>query len=166
MALLMLFRHAKAAAALPAQQDFDRPLTERGRNDASRIGKVVAEIGVDQAIVSAAKRTCETWEIAARNFRSEPPASIEHALYLCRPNQLIERIRAVPDSCRRVVLIGHNPCWHEVALWLAAGADAGVLQHKFPTGALAIFSLPGTPWAKLEPKLATLERFVTPGTLP
>jgi phosphohistidine phosphatase len=164
MPTLALFRHAKAAVPLQDQRDFDRPLTEGGRDDAARMGNILAEFGIDLAILSAAKRTVETWEIAAGSLRPTPPASIERSLYLCRPNQLIERIQAIPDSSRNVVVIGHNPCWHEVALWLAGNSGSGSLRNKFPTAALAVFSV-ATSWAKLEPDHAKLERFVAPGAL-
>ena len=161
MPILALFRHAKAAAPLPGQRDFDRPLTGRGREDAGGIGKILARFPIDQAIVSAARRTCETWEIAAAGVRPEPPASLEPGLYLCRPGALIERIRAIPDSCQGAVLIGHNPCWHEAALWLAGGSAPDSLRRKFPTAALAVFTLTA-PWASVGPAAARLECFVTP----
>jgi phosphohistidine phosphatase len=163
MPVLALFRHAKAAAAVTGQQDFDRPLTERGRADAGRIGRVLAEFPIDTAIVSAAKRTCETWDIAAERFRPELRASIEAGLYLCQPSFLIERVRALPDTCAGAVLIGHNPCWHEVALRLAGGSHAGAMKHRFPTAALAVFTV-GAPWATFDADVVRLERFVTPDT--
>ena len=165
MPTLSLFRHAKAAAPLPGQQDFDRPLTERGRGDASDIGKIIAELRVEQAIVSAARRTQETWEIAASRLDRDMPKSIEQALYLCRPSVLIDRIHAIADDCSGVVLVGHNPCWHEVALWLASAAGAGSLKHKFPTAALAVFTFTRASWGNLQPRDVKLERFVTPEML-
>jgi phosphohistidine phosphatase len=160
--MLALLRHAKAAAALRGQQDIDRPLTERGRDDADRIGRVLGGFPIDEAIVSAARRTRETWDIAATRLQRQPAVSIEPALYLCGPGHLIERIRAIGDGCRGAVLIGHNPCWHEVALWLAGGSDPAPLQAGFPTAALAIFTFAATtPWSALEPARLKLERFVT-----
>jgi phosphohistidine phosphatase len=161
MPILALFRHAKAAAPLHGQQDFDRPLTARGRDDARGMGEVLAQFPIDQAIVSAARRTCETWEIARAAFRPEPPASIEPGLYLCRPGVLIDRIRAIPDACQGAVLIGHNPCWHEAALWMAGGCDLEPMRRKFPTAALAVFTLTG-PWVSVAPAAAKLECFATP----
>ena len=168
MPMLLLFRHAKAAPPLAGQRDFDRELTERGRRDCERMGKILAEFGVDQAIVSSAQRTRETWEIASRAFLPRPPVSVEQTLYLCRSNQLVARIRQIPDGVDRVVLVGHNPTWHEVALRFAGGtAAAGVeteaLRDKFPTAALAVFTFAAASWAGLEPGHAKLERFVTPG---
>ncbi len=161
MPILALFRHAKAAPPLNGQRDFDRPLTGRGRDDARGMGEILANYAIDQAIVSAAGRTCETWEIARAAFRAEPPTSIEPGLYLCRPAVLIERIRAIPDSRQGAVVIGHNPCWHETALWLAGVSAPESLRRKFPTAALAVFTLTA-PWVSAAPAAARLECFVTP----
>ncbi len=165
MGTLSLFRHAKAEQALPGQGDFDRRLTERGRADAARMGALLADLGIELAIVSPAARTRETWETATEGWEAPPTVEFDPELYLCRARVLIRRIRKIADEVKSVVLVGHNPCWQEVALWLAQESrEAAAMQAKFPTAALAVLHVKGS-WSELEPERAKLERFVTPADL-
>jgi phosphohistidine phosphatase len=168
MPALFLFRHAKAAQPSAGQQDFDRPLTERGRNDAASIGKILTGQGIDLALVSAACRTRETWEIASRDLVPLPSMSVEAELYLCSSAKLVTRLRQLPGNIQNIIAVGHNPCTQEVALWLARNSDkrlAAQIRDNFPTAALAIFDLDGEGWEDLSPERVTLRRFVTPRTI-
>jgi phosphohistidine phosphatase len=163
MAVLSLLRHAKAAQPLPGQQDFDRPLTERGRGDAAWAGRILVGYKPDLALVSAAQRTRETWDIAGQGM--SPALALEQNLYLCSPAQLLARLQAIPANVRSVVAVGHNPCMHEIAVWLARNADepeVAIMREKFPTAALAIFDLRDGGWSRLSPESIALRRFVTP----
>jgi phosphohistidine phosphatase len=165
MAVLTLLRHAKAAQPVPGQQDFDRPLTERGRNDAAWAGTILAAFKPDLALVSAARRTRETWELAGQALTKAPELVLERGLYLCKPAQLLRRIQSVPATVRSVVVVGHNPCWHEFAVWLTGDdkePEALMMREKFPTAALAIFDLRDGGWSRLGPESVALRRFATP----
>lgn len=168
MPFLTLLRHAKAAQPLPGQKDFDRKLTERGRNDAARMGKLLVDLKPDLVLVSAAARTVETWEIASGAFEHPPAPMVERTLYLCRAAQMIERLRAIPAETQSVVVVGHNPTIQEVALWLAGkskGAEIDQLREKYPTAALATFKVEDAGWSGLSPKTVSFERFVSPRSL-
>jgi phosphohistidine phosphatase len=79
---------------------------------------------------------------------------------------LLERVRRVPDETESVMLIGHNPAVHELALELAADGDRlADVERKFPTCALATLSMPGT-WSELNAGAAKLVAFVRPKDLP
>jgi phosphohistidine phosphatase len=165
MAILSLLRHAKAAQPVPGQQDFDRPLTERGRSDATWAGRMLAGFKPGLALVSAAQRTGETWDIASQGMTPAPELALELNLYLCSPAQLLARLQTVPANIRSVVAVGHNPCMHELAVWLARNADepeAVMMREKFPTAALAIFDLRDGGWSRLSPESVALRRFATP----
>jgi phosphohistidine phosphatase len=167
MPTLSLLRHAKAAQPLPGQDDFDRPLTGRGRNDAQLMAPVLAGQKPVIALVSAAARTRETWEIAGREIRPAPALLIERALYLCPGDALVARLRELPDDAASAVLVGHNPGIHDAALWLAGHSGGQVLadlKSGFPTAALAVFSIDGG-WADLAPASARLDRYVTARSL-
>lgn len=167
MAVLILLRHAKAAQAVPGQDDFDRPLTDRGRDDAAWAGNIIAPFKPDLALVSASKRTSETWEIASRALPKAPDLALERALYLCSPAQLLTRIQEVPAAVRSVVAVGHNPCMEEFALWLAAEETEGealTMRKKFPTSAIAVFDLRDGGWSRLGPESVAFRRFATPKT--
>jgi phosphohistidine phosphatase len=62
-----------------------------------------------------------------------------------------------------VLLIGHNPCLHDLALALAADSVTlpPSLAGKFPTGAMASFRFNGA-WKALEPHGAVFFSYTTP----
>ena len=90
-------------------------------------------------LVSPARRTQET--LARLEPWDETPL-IEpmEALYLASAQQLLAVLRDVNETVRSVLLIGHNPGMHELAVMLAGTRDAdpatmaGALAAGFPTG--------------------------------
>ena len=158
---LCLLRHAKAGDGSP---DITRRLTERGRRDAAALGRWLAGQGLvpDQAIVSPAARAQETWEAV----RSELPASApkgkrDDRIYANSVADLLEVIHGCADTVGTLVLVGHNPSMEELALELADDAHdaaAAALREKFPTCALAVFSLTGE-WAGVSPSTVSLSAY-------
>ncbi|HLG87656.1 MAG TPA: histidine phosphatase family protein [Alphaproteobacteria bacterium] len=168
MAKLILFRHAKAAPASPGQSDFDRPLTDRGRRDAGRMGAALGGLSIDLALVSAARRTRETFDLARAEMKSAPSAEVTRDLYLCGARKLIRRLTETPAGIETLLVVGHNPDLHEVALWLAGKdeqKEATALRAKFPTAAVAVFSLELGSWTDLDPGSARLKCFATSADL-
>ena len=70
MQRLILMRHAEAERASPSGDDRDRVLSARGRADAMQMGRTLASKGLrpDLALVSAAARTRQTWDLAHEAF--------------------------------------------------------------------------------------------------
>jgi phosphohistidine phosphatase len=163
---LYLLRHAKSSWADPALSDHDRPLAPRGRKDAKRIAKHLSVLGVEPELVlcSAAARTRETLELIRPAVRTST-IEIEEELYAAPRDELLERIRRVPDEVASVLLIGHNPGLQQLALALASsGVGREQLAAKFPTAALATLEL-GADWHRLAPAQATLAAYVVPTEL-
>lgn len=122
----------------------------------------------DVVLVSTAKRTIETLE-ALEPWDDTPLVEPMDSLYLADPIQLAAALHGVAETVRSVLLIGHNPGLHDLALSLAAGSDrdseaARALAKGFPTGALAEFIVPGS-WWDLREGGARLVRFLTPRKL-
>lgn len=166
---LILLRHAKSSWDDARQPDKDRPLNQRGRQAASRMRIVMRDLGMapDLVLVSSARRTLETLE-ALEPWADMPLTESLDALYLATAGQVLEAIRAVPETVRTVLVIGHNPGLHDLALTLCAdpGAPAARdLAAGFPTSALAEFVI-STPWTRLTPGGGRLMRFLTPKGLP
>lgn len=141
MRQLVLLRHAKAAVDSETGEDFDRPLAARGCSDAPVVGKAVADAGADPQIVlvSAAKRTRETWALVAPFF---PKAQVRFVEQLYNaPADLILR-EAEEAGAERVMVIAHNPGLHELASRLAHRMNAmeSRVRTKFPTAAAAFFT--------------------------
>ena len=161
----MLFRHAKAVHAASGQRDYDRSLTDRGKRDAAHMGSLIAAEKFDLALVSSAVRTRQTWEAASAQMASPPKAREEKELYLCGARRVVMQIHEVDLSVEKLIVVGHNPDMQEVALWLAGSLEnksVRDMRDKFPTAAMAGFTLDISSWEDIAPKHAMLERFVTP----
>ncbi|HXT82303.1 MAG TPA: histidine phosphatase family protein [Acetobacteraceae bacterium] len=173
---LLLLRHAKSAWDDATLADRDRPLNARGRRAASVMRQVMRDLGLipDVILVSSAKRTLETLE-ALEPWDDTPLVESLDALYLATGPQLLSALQMVAETVRSVLLIGHNPGLHQLALTLAdiEAADSGGqgngqgsgpgsgLAKGFPTAALAEFVVPG-PWRRLDRGGGRLVRFITP----
>jgi len=160
---LYLLRHAKSSWADSALADHERPLAPRGRRDGKRIAEHLRrqEIEPELVLCSSAARTRETLGLL-RPALGDATVVVEDELYGASSDQLLARIRLVPDEVASVLVIGHNPGLHELALALAAAGDERErLEEKFPTAALATLT-PAEPWGRVAPRGATLTAYVVP----
>jgi len=166
MRTLYLLRHAKSSWDDPSLDDFDRPLSERGRKAAPLIGRYMAEHGwqPDLALVSPAVRARDTWQLVAPELPAPVQTRFEPAIYMAEPEALLTLLRdiAAPGS---VILVGHNPGLEQLAAILAGpGSDLQArarMTEKFPTAALARFDVHA-----MEPGGAMLTDFIRPKDLP
>lgn len=119
-------------------------------------------------LVSTALRTRETWQLLSQSLRGRVPASFDERLYESAPATVLSVIRETPAPVATLMIVGHNPGLHSVALALAGSGDSGAratLAEKFPTGALAVLEFNADQWTALVPGSGRLERFVTPRAL-
>jgi phosphohistidine phosphatase len=140
MQRLVILRHGDAETAAAGMADFDRGLTDEGRAEAQSAGRLLAEAGIapDLALVSDARRARETWEAAAPAF-GETKLRLDHALYNATLPVLARAAEEALVEASTVILVGHNPGLHGLALELARG-DGQALGRGFPTGAAAVFA--------------------------
>jgi phosphohistidine phosphatase len=87
-------------------------------------------------------------------------------------SQLLGVLNGVAETARSVLLLGHNPGLHDLAVLLVGpeGMTQEVpptrrLAEGYPTGALAEFVIAG-PWRTLGEGGARLVRFLRPRDLP
>jgi phosphohistidine phosphatase len=163
---LYLLRHAKSSWADASLPDHERPLAPRGLRDAKRIAEHLVEQGIEPELVlcSTAARTRETLELLRPVLRTST-VEFEDELYAAAAGDLLARVRLVPDGVESVMLIGHNPGLHQLALMLAStGDELERLAAKFPPAALATLGL-STTWRRLSPGEASLTAYVVPKQL-
>jgi phosphohistidine phosphatase len=174
MRRLMLLRHAKTENDAPSGRDLDRRLDNRGRHDAAEIGGWIGRHPPfpDSVLVSHAIRAHQTWEIAWEAMKDhvpEPLVELVPELYGADPAQLLQIIRAESETDpQRLLLVGHNPGMHELALALAGSGDAAgrkALADNLPTSGLAIFDFAIDDWADVAFRRGRLELFVSPKLL-
>ncbi len=144
---LILMRHGKAERHAAQGGDFERALAERGRQDVALIASALAAEGLapDLVLVSAARRTRETWEAAAGAFPGAT-AEVLRNLYHAEAQEVLAAVREADAPAGTVMVVGHNPGLHDLSLRLAMGApaDAGEitkLRGRFPTATAAVFDI-------------------------
>ena len=174
MRRLMLLRHAKTETDAPSGRDQDRRLDERGHRDAAEIG---AWIGAhppfpDHVMVSPAVRAVQTWDIAWEAMKEQAPKpqiELVPELYGAETTQLLLSIRmAAATDPKRLLLVGHNPGMHEVALALTGSGDKAsreALLDNLPTSGLVILDFETDDWNDVAFRRGKLVLFVSPKLL-
>lgn len=165
---LVLLRHAKAVAADTRAADRDRPLERRGEKAARALAAwFAAREAPDLVLCSAALRTRQTLDHLLPAFAAPPQVSVEERLYLATAGTLLVRLSEVPDAVGAVLMIGHNPGLHELALALAGPGRTGRrarLAAAFPTGALAAYRFAGS-WRDIARLGLHLDQLLAPADL-
>jgi phosphohistidine phosphatase len=173
MRQLLLLRHAKSSWDEAAQSDHSRALNQSGHAAATAVGGAMRALGLapDLVLVSSARRTLQTLE-ALEPWDETPLIEPMDALYLATAPHILAILNRVADTVRSVLVIGHNPGLHDLALTLT-GAHAmsattqpgSRLAAGFPTGALAEFTVAAR-WCDLGEGGGRLVRFLSPKDLP
>lgn len=148
MPTLYVLRHAKSSWDDDSLPDHDRPLASRGIRNAETMALTIrwADPLPELVICSGALRTRQTLELVAPVL-GEAEVLIEEALYGASADELLGRVRDVPDQVDAVMLIGHNPGMQELVVRLSQpGDERDQAAEKFPTCALASIRL-AAPWA-------------------
>jgi phosphohistidine phosphatase len=148
MKTLLLLRHAKSSWDNERLSDFDRPLNDRGRRDAPRMGKLLIQLDMvpELIISSSARRAASTAKQVASAAAYEGEIRYTEKLYLAEPETYIELARRMDDSVASLLLVGHNP-GIEALIGLLSGHD-----ERMPTAALACLRLPISRWRDLNPE--------------
>ena len=148
MKILYIIRHAKSSWDNLDLSDFDRPLNDRGKKDAPRMGKRLKERRVtpDIMLSSPATRafvTCQ--EIAKVLGFSENKIKTDKRLYHANEDQILKVIQELKDSPRDseeiVMIFGHNP-----GLTAFANALLNEELENIPTCGVVAATLNITEW--------------------
>ena len=145
MKTLLVLRHGKSSWKHPETSDHDRPLNKRGRRDAPRMGRLVAARGLrpDVVVSSTARRARWTADEVAQHAGCDEAVQLDRRLYLASPDEIVDVVRSVAGSARRVMVVGHNPGLEDLVAQLAGRPET------FPTAALAEIRLPIRSWKDL-----------------
>jgi phosphohistidine phosphatase len=179
MPTLVLLRHAKSAWGDERLADHDRPLAPRGERAAELLGVYLAQraFAPDLVLCSTAARTRQTLDRVLAKLRSgaaagkadshapaDPEVRHERRLYLASAEELLERLREIPERAQRVLLVGHNPGLEDLAGSLAGTSGREELRGGLPTAACAELEVQG-PWRALDRGGARLVSFRRPKDL-
>ncbi|MBY0449644.1 MAG: histidine phosphatase family protein [Cyanobacteria bacterium] len=152
---LVLIRHAKAASKELPMADFDRALTEFGRQQASLMGEHLSQKGFlpQMILCSSSLRTKQTWETLLEIFNASlqtqaftPPLLLSDDLYLSSVSTYLQTLEILPSSIETVFLIGHNPEIEAMMDW-SLEKRPDLFQDKFTTCAVAVIQFESDSWA-------------------
>jgi phosphohistidine phosphatase len=144
MKTLFLIRHAKSSWDSTALPDKDRPLDDRGKRDAPKMGKRLAkrEVKPDLMLSSPAMRALTTTEIIANKLDYQlKDIVVDDRLYAGEADDLLNVIHKLSDKLERVMLFGHNPELTELAHRFSSE-----ITH-LPTCAVAEFTFATKSWS-------------------
>lgn len=159
MKLLTLIRHAKSDWNNDLS-DFDRPLNQRGLNDAPIVGKYLSTNipKPDLIISSPAVRADSTAKIIAKelNYPGEKIVS-QDELYLCSISEYIEILIEQHIKVNHIIIVSHNP---------GTTGFANILTNSninnVPTCGIVHIKLDIVKWEEIEPGLGKLLMFTYP----
>jgi len=142
MKTLFLVRHAKSSRDDPSLPDRDRPLDDRGKQDAPKMGRRLAKRDVkpDLLLSSPALRALTTAHLIAEEVGyKRKDIVVDDRLYASSADDLLAVIRALDKKLNRVMLFGHNPEFTDLAHRLSSEIidmpTSAVVEFNFDTKA-------------------------------
>lgn len=167
MKTLCLLRHAHSEPAASVDvDDHDRVLSVRGLMEAENVGAFMKEQNIlpDALFCSSSIRTRETARIALSGLFKGGMDSIasrfDRDLYLAPPDIIADEIREADDRFSRLLVVGHNPGFEDLAEKLARAG--GEVIGKFPPSALAVFACDIDKWRDFSAKKTKLTTVFMP----
>ena len=147
MRSLILFRHGKSDWDAPYATDHERPLANRGKEAARRMGRLLSQTHQvpTLAVSSSAVRARDTLQLAAQAGRWHCPMRIESALYESSAQAVLAWIKGLDENPETLLLTGHEPTWSELA-----GQLIGEATVKVPTGAMLRIDFAIGHWQELQ----------------
>ena len=157
MKTLFLVRHAKSSRDDPSLPDRERPLDDHGKRDAPKMGKRLAkrDAKVDLLVSSPALRALTTAHLIADEMGyKRKDIVVDDRLYASSPDDLLAVIRALDNKLDRVMLVGHNPEFSDLAHRLSSEIV------DMPTSAVAEYNVDTKAWThigEVEPAKTVLD---------
>ncbi len=165
---LLLLRHGKSDWESDVG-DFNRPLRDRGKRAAQRMGVWLATHNMipDTIISSPAERAMTTAEKCCKAMGQGTDKIVhQQEIYLAHTDDLFGVLRELPASAKRVMLVGHNPGLEDFLLELTDGAAEPEDDGKLlPTATLALLEI-DVNWSAIKRGSATLIQIIRPRALP
>ena len=160
---LYVMRHSKSSWNARNIDDFERPLSNRGRKDIKLIIAFLKKkkITFDLAYVSSSKRTKQTFKILKNDIRSKK-IIYSKKFYLCSESFILNTIKNIKKKYKNILIVNHEPCCKNLVLKLIRKNKLSFIKKKFSTSAIAklVFSIEN--WENLKNYSGNLNLFKTP----
>ncbi len=164
---LFLLRHGKSDWNT-GTGDFKRPLKNRGKRGAQRMGVWLWQQNLipDLVISSPAERAITTAEKCCKCMGMTADDIVrDERVYAASPDELREVLKEVPADTGRVMLVGHNPGLEDLLEFLVPDMPLPDDGKLLPTATLARLEMPDD-WEVLTAACASLKTVVRGRELP
>ena len=148
MKTLILVRHAKSDWKAAYEDDFDRPLNDRGKRDAVNMAERLHQKGVqiDLILTSPARRARKTARAFAQRYGLDTVKTIEvPELYLADAREISVVVAGLSDETDTVAVFGHNP-----GFTVFANAQEVVRIDEMPTCSILALSINAEHWSAFD----------------
>lgn len=158
MKKLYIIRHAKSSWKDETLNDFERPLSKRGKSNAPMMGARLKKKGVmpDIIISSPAKRAKSTAEIIAKEIGYKKKVLFDENIYESSVEELRKILTALDDKNSTAFLFGHNPELNMLVDYYVK------FYENIPTCGVVEIAFACDKWTDIEPKNAKLLSFDYP----
>jgi phosphohistidine phosphatase len=141
---LFLIRHAKSSWDDSTLDDHERPLNQRGKDNAPIMAKRLQKLRVkpDMLFSSTALRAASTAQVFAKHLDfPQPKISFDPNLYLASAGMLQDYVSKIENSLNSVLIFGHNP-----GLTLLVAQVWGLPINNIPTCGIVSLKFGSSTW--------------------
>ncbi|MGF1636774.1 MAG: histidine phosphatase family protein [Cyclobacteriaceae bacterium] len=160
MKTLYVMRHAKSSWENLSLSDQERPLSDRGKNDAPEMGRRLAAKNILPAIIvsSPARRARKTAKKVAKQIGyPKEKIQLNDELYFSGVRGLVDTLRNTPDVHKSLMIFGHNPDFTDL---INHFTGAGIIN--VPTAGVVQIDFDIASWSELKGKQGVLVFFDYP----
>ena len=144
--VLLILRHAKSSWKDKKADDHDRPLNNRGRREAIKMGEHLKKMNIypDTIITSSALRAIETTKYLCRYSGYNNLVEVNFSLHRGGIDAYINALATVSNDKQKLLIVGHNPDLEELAGILING------KIRIPTCTLVQLKLSIENWKSID----------------
>src|SRR5690554_590589 len=150
---VFIIRHAEADWPEKKQRDFDRVLTQKGKTDAPKMGRLLASNSIfpDAIISSTANRAITTAQLIAKEIHFPLDKIIKRkGIYNADVNDIFKIIESLDNNWNTVFLFGHNPTFS-----ITVNKLCGIYHDSLPPCSVVGVELPIDDWAAVSEGIGT-----------
>jgi len=147
---LYVMRHSKSSWNDRKINDFERPLSSKGKKDIKFIIKFLKrkKIKFDFAYVSSSKRTEQTFKLLKKKIKFKKEIFSKN-LYLTDENKIFNIIKNTQKNYKSILLVNHEPACKNLVNKLIKKNYFLFKKKKFSTSAITKITFPINKWKKL-----------------
>jgi phosphohistidine phosphatase len=160
---LYVMRHSKSSRNVTNINDFERPLSSKGRKDIKFIIKFLKKkkTKFDFAYVSSSKRTTQTFKLLKKKVKIKK-LILSKKLYLTDENKIFNIIKNTKKNYKNILLVNHEPACKNLVNKLIKKNYFLFKEKKFSTSAITKITFSIKKWKKLNERSGKLIFFKRP----